>query len=230
MEKRVIEVTGKSVEEAVEIAKKTLELKENEKYEYEVLNEETKGFLGIGFLGGKKARIRFTIKPKYENYLTKWIEEIIDCTGRTDVEVKVRHDNRNKYFIDINGENLGFLIGRRGAAMYAIEHLLSLMLNKKTDSLVRVKVNVSKFKQERQKDLEEMAIRLAEKAASTKKAIFLRPMNSFERKIIHKTLKTYRNLYTYSKGAEPNRKVVISPKDFKKKFNKEQTQTTGDVH
>lgn len=227
MDKRVIEVEGKTVEEAIEIAKNRLDLKEDEKFEYEVLNEESKGFLGFGFLGGKKARIKLTVIPSYENYLSKWITDIMECTGREDIEVKVRYDNRNRYFVDINGENLGFLIGRRGEAMYAIEHLLSLMLNKKTDSLVRVKVNVSQFKQERQKDLEEMAKRLAEKAVSTKKAISLRPMNSFERKIIHKTLKTYRNLYTFSKGAEPNRKVVISPKDHKNKITRD--QNTGDA-
>lgn len=219
MEKRVIEVEGKNIDEALEIAKNTLEIKENERFEYEVLNEEVKGFLGIGFLGGKKAKIRMIVKPLFEKYLEKWVQDILNFADKSDCEVKVRK-SKNKYFVDINGDKIGFLIGRRGEVMYALEHLLSLMLNKKTDSLVKVKVNISKFKQERQKDLEQMAKRLAQKAVSSKKAISLRPMNSFERKVIHKTLKTYRNIYTFSRGAEPNRKVVISPKNSKKRINK----------
>jgi spoIIIJ-associated protein len=218
LERQVIETQGKNVEEAISIAKEKLNLPPNAKIKVDILEEDKKGFLGLGFLGNRKARVRVTVEPNYALLLENWLKDILQGFGKNPLDYQINIDvQSNRYFVEINGDNMGIVIGRRGEVMYALEHLLTLMLNKKTDRLVKVKLNVSNYKEERKKQLEQMAKRIAAKVRKDKKPIFLAPMNSYERMIIHKALKSYRDVYTFSKGNEPNRKVVVSPKNFNRK-------------
>ena len=114
--------------------------------------------------------------------------------------------------VSLNGEGLGFLIGYRGETLYAMQNIISSIAGKGIQNRIRVILDIEGYKEKREKDLQDLAEKIAGTVIRRKKAITLEPMTSYERKIIHSKLQENTKVETHSIGEEPNRKVVISLK------------------
>ncbi len=115
-------------------------------------------------------------------------------------------------YIDVDGPDSGTIIGKRGVTLDAIQYLTSLVVNKNENDYIRVVINAEGYREKREKTLEKLANRLADKAVKTGKSVRLEPMNPYERKVIHTALQQKPEVTTRSEGEEPYRKVVIEPK------------------
>lgn len=111
--------------------------------------------------------------------------------------------------IDLSGDDMGILIGKRGQTLDSIQYLTSLYVNKESEAYVRVKMDTENYRERRKETLEHLAKNIAYKVKRTRKPVSLEPMNPYERRIIHSALQNDRYVYTKSEGEEPYRKVVI---------------------
>ena len=124
--------------------------------------------------------------------------------------VKINYDQANQNMdIEVSGPDMGILIGKRGQTLDALQYLISLYVNKKSDSYVRVKLDTENYRSRRRDTLENLAKNIAFKVKRTKRSFTLEPMNPFERRIIHSALQNDRYVATRSEGEEPYRRVVI---------------------
>ena len=115
-------------------------------------------------------------------------------------------------YVEIEGKDSGTIIGKRGQTLDAIQYLTSLVVNKDTSKYLRVVVDAENYRAKREKTLEQLANRLADKVMKTRKSVRLEPMNPYERKVIHATLQTNPKVTTRSEGEEPYRRVIIELK------------------
>ena len=122
--------------------------------------------------------------------------------------------------IDLQGDDMGILIGKRGQTLDSLQYLTSLVVNKKTEEYVRVKLDIENYRERREETLENLARSIASKVRKSHKPIVLEPMNPYERRIIHSCLQNDRYVVTSSEGEEPYRHVVVSPKRSGKKENR----------
>ncbi len=114
--------------------------------------------------------------------------------------------------LHISGTGLGLMIGRRGQTLDALQYLANIVANRYSDSYLRIVLDAENFRERRKKTLEDLADRLAGRVLKSRKEIVLEPMPAAERKVIHARLQSHGGVKTYSKGEEPNRRVVITPK------------------
>jgi len=120
--------------------------------------------------------------------------------------------NDSCIFIDIEGRDSGTIIGKRGQTLDAIQYLTSLVVNKNKEKYLRVVVDAENYREKRERTLEQLANRLADKVIKTRKSVRLEPMNPYERKVIHATLQSNPKVTTRSEGEEPYRRVIIELK------------------
>ena len=202
------EFVAKTVDEALTNAMLELETTA-ENLEYEVIEKETSGFLGMF---GKPAKIRVRIKLTLENKAKKFLSDIFTTMGIV-AEVEVLYDEDNETLdINLNGEDMGVLIGKRGQTLDALQYLVSLIINKNSEKYIKVKLDTENYRARRKETLENLAKNIAFKVKKTRKPVSLEPMNPYERRIIHSALQNDKFVETYSEGDEPYRKVVISNK------------------
>lgn len=129
------------------------------------------------------------------------------------LETEIAVSSKDDYLIfDIQGEDLGILIGRRGDTLDALQFLLNLVVNRKTDSKIKVIIDIENYRAKREETLVNLSHKLASKARRTGQKVILEPMNPQERRIIHMALQSDDTVNTYSEGEEPYRKVIIVPK------------------
>ncbi len=225
------EFTGKTVDEALTEA--LLEYQTtSENIEYEVIERESKGLLGM-FAKPAKIRVKqkFTVESAAKNFLGK----VFKAMGIV-ATVDVYYDKENES-VDINilGDDMGVLIGKRGQTLDSLQYLTSLVVNKNNEGYLKVKLDTENYRERRKETLENLAKNIASKVKRTHKAVSLEPMNPYERRIIHSALQGDKYVETHSEGEEPFRKVVISMKkgvsfnagnnnkygnkDYGKKFN-----------
>lgn len=140
----------------------------------------------------------------------KFIEDIAENMGLT-VKVKA-HIMDDTLYIELEGNDVGTMIGKRGHTLDAVQYLASIVQNKNSESHIRVIINAEKYREKREKTLQELAKRLATKCIKTGKYVRLEPMNPYERKVIHSALQNNPKVTTRSEGVEPNRRVIIELK------------------
>ncbi|MFM9282300.1 RNA-binding cell elongation regulator Jag/EloR [Paenibacillus jiagnxiensis] len=128
-----------------------------------------------------------------------------------EVEVELRH-GKDESVMDISGSDLGMLIGRRGQTLDALQYLTNIVANRHADGYVKIVLDAENFRLRRQKTLENLAERLAAQVVRTGKEVILEPMPPNERKTIHAALQRHVEVRTFSKGDEPNRRVIIAKK------------------
>ena len=145
-------------------------------------------------------------KTKLDKFLAEFVEKLNNGT-KYEIEIKERC-----LYITINGDNVGNLIGYRGEALYALESILKVMDNQKSENRVIVRLDIEGYKEKRVKTLQELAGKKAKIVEKTGKMITLEPMKAYERKIIHSFLQDNPNVETRSIGQEPKRRIVISKK------------------
>jgi spoIIIJ-associated protein len=200
--------SGKTVKDAVRSALDELGVSEEEAI-IEVVNEGNKGIFGI--LGGKEATVTVSkIVFEADVFAKEFLQSVLKCMD-VDGEVSASMDN-GKIEVQISGDNMGILIGRRGETLNALQYITSLAVNKRTDEFVRVLVDTENYKKKREETLISLANRLASNAIKYRRNITLDPMSSYERRIIHSALQDNEMVNTFSTGEEPNRKVVITYK------------------
>ncbi len=199
------EFKAKTVDEAITTASMELGVASTE-LEYEIVDKGTSGFLGIG---AKPAIIK---AKKKESFLDDIYEYLNNLFKAMDIETKVNieYDQENGSMdIDIEGPDMGILIGKRGQTLDALQYLISLFVNKKSESYIRVKLDTENYRARRKDTLENLAKNIAFKVKRTRRPFTLEPMNPYERRIIHSALQNDRYVATRSEGEEPYRKVVV---------------------
>ena len=156
-------------------------------------------------------------KHKFSDYLS--LNNILCCVDAADEEavtVKLLEAlNRHypKLDIELAGEEMGVLIGKRGQTLDSLQYLVSLVVNKYSDEYIRVKIDTENYRERRKETLENLAKNIAYKVKRTRKTVSLEPMNPYERRVIHSALQNDRYVTTHSEGEEPYRRVVVTLKD-----------------
>lgn len=200
-----VEQTGRTVDEALELALIQLDTtKEN--VEIEVLEENSKGLFGL--FGNKEAKIRVTLRITVDSIAEDFLNDVFNNMGVRDTTIKssLREDVLN---INVEGDNMAILIGRRGQTLDSLQYLTSLVVNKGREDYIRVILDTENYRKKRKETLERLANKLAYKAKKMRKDIVLEPMNPYERRIIHSALQGNPHVSTRSEGDEPYRKVII---------------------
>lgn len=204
---KIVEKMGKTVDEAVDLALAELDATRNE-VDVEVLEEPSKGILG--FIMVKQARVKVVLKEnpsKRASALLKGIFRTMDL----DVKINIS-ENEKTMFINLEGPDLGILIGRRGETLDALQYLVNLSANKNMETRKKIIIDIEGYRNRREKTLQRLALKLADKARQRGRNVVLEPMSSQERRIIHTALQGRNDIYTFSEGEEPYRKIIISPK------------------
>ncbi|AWP30332.1 single-stranded nucleic acid binding R3H domain protein [Paenibacillus vortex V453] len=138
---------------------------------------------------------------------------LLDTGQAMGLDITVELEKGKDYAtLQISGAGLGLMIGRRGQTLDALQYLANIVANRYSDSYLRIVLDAENFRDRRRKTLEDLADRLAGRVLKTRKEIVLEPMPAAERKVIHAKLQSHGAVKTYSKGEEPNRRVVITPK------------------
>lgn len=200
------EFTAKTVDEALTEALINLETT-SDQIEYEVLEKESNGLLG---LFSKPAKIRVRTKESVQEVVTDFLDKLFLNMG-LQVEVVMNYDEEeNTIQIELKGEEMGILIGKRGQTLDSIQYLTSLVANKNREKYVKIKVDTENYRERRKETIENLAKNIASKVKKTRKPAYLEPMNPYERRIIHSVLQNDKYVETYSEGEEPFRKVVVN--------------------
>ena len=203
------EFTGKTVEDAVMEAAIKLETT-SDKLDYEILEKGSSGFLGIGSKPAKiKARKLMETVDRVEEFLAD-----VFAAMQIDAKIEITENKEeNTMNVDLSGEDMGVLIGKRGQTLDSLQYLASLVANKGEEEYVRVKVDTENYRQRRKDTLENLAKNISFKVRRTGRPVTLEPMNPYERRVIHSALQNDRYVETHSEGEEPFRKVVVTLKD-----------------
>ena len=203
-----IEVSAKTVDEALTEASIKLGIPSSE-IEYEVIEKGSTGFLG---LGSKNAVIKASKKFSVEENVKEFLKSVFHAMDMA-VEIIVKVNEEEKLIeVDLKGEDMGILIGKRGQTLDSLQYLTNLAVNKSSESYYKVKVDTEDYRKRRKDTLENLAKNIAYKVKRTKRAVELEPMNPFERRVIHSALQNDRYVTTHSEGDEPYRHVVVTLK------------------
>ena len=208
-----IEISAKNVDDAITQATVQLGIT-SDQLEYEVLDKGSTGFLGIG---SKNAVIKARKKFSIDENVVEFLSSIFDAM-KMEVEILVAvNEEEHIIEVELKGDDMGILIGKRGQTLDSIQYLTSLVVNKGNAGYVRVKVDTENYRARRKETLENLAKNIAFKVKRTKKPVFLEPMNPYERRVIHSALQNDPLVSTHSEGEEPYRKVVVTLKNSKVK-------------
>jgi len=206
-----VEFSAKTVNDAIIEACQKFTVA-SDKLEYEVIEEGSSGFLGIG---SKPAVIKARIKSSIEDTAKDFLNSVFEAMNMVVVS-EVKYDEDEKAMdIELSGDEMGVLIGKRGQTLDSLQYLVSLVVNKDTENYIRVKVDTENYRQRRRETLENLAKNISFKVKRTKRAVSLEPMNPYERRIIHSALQNDRYVTTHSEGNEPYRHVVVTIKKDK---------------
>lgn len=207
-----IEVSAKTISDAITEACQKLTVT-SDKLEYEVVEEGSSGFLGIG---SKPAIIKARVKSSVEDIAKDFLNEVFRAMDLT-VVVDVKYsEDESSMEIDLSGDEMGVLIGKRGQTLDSLQYLVSLVVNKNVENYIRVKVDTENYRQRRKETLENLAKNISYKVKRTKRPVSLEPMNPYERRIIHSALQNDKYVTTHSEGDEPYRHVVVVLKKYER--------------
>lgn len=203
-----IEVTGKTVDDAITEALVKLGTT-SDRIEYEVIEKGSTGFLGIA---RKEAVIKVRKKFTIEDSIRGFLDQVFHAMGM-EVEILISNEDDDKDInVELKGNDMGVLIGKRGQTLDSLQYLTNLAVNKQSESYVKVKLDTEDYRKRRKETLENLAKNIAYKVKRTKRAVSLEPMNPFERRVIHSALQNDRYVTTHSEGEEPYRHVVVTLK------------------
>lgn len=204
---KVIEMTGRTIEEALKIALNDLKVTED-KVEVEVLDSGRKGFFGIG---SRPAKISVTVKRDYMYEAKNFLTHVLDFM-KVKAEIITKEEG-STIKMSLMGPDMGILIGYRGETLDSLQYLISLVVNKGHDTeYKRVILDTENYRLKREETLKRLARRIADKVRKIGRAVKLEPMNPYERRIIHSALQDDVLINTYSEGEEPFRRVVVDLK------------------
>ncbi len=203
-----VEFSAKTVSECITLACQELTVT-SDKLEYEVVCEGSAGFLGFN---AKPAVIKARVKSSVDDKVKCFLKDVFAAMKLT-VVVDVKYDEAERTMdIDLSGDEMGVLIGKRGQTLDSLQYLVSLVVNKDAENYIRVKVDTENYRLRRKETLENLAKNISFKVKRTKRSVSLEPMNPYERRIIHSALQGDKFVTTHSEGEEPFRRVVVTLK------------------
>lgn len=235
-----MEFSAKTVSDAITEACQKFTVT-SEKLDYVVVSEGSSGFLGLGVKPAIiKARVKeeeevvaasepvtaqvAKEKPSavekvatasdvsVEEQAKKFLQDVFKAMNMT-VVIDTKYDEAEHALdVELSGDEMGVLIGKRGQTLDSLQYLISLVVNKGTGEYIRVKVDTENYRQRRKETLENLAKNISYKVKRTKRPVSLEPMNPYERRIIHSALQNDRYVTTHSEGEEPFRRVVVTLK------------------
>ena len=205
---KTIEMTGKTVEEALKHALDELELTKD-KVDVEVIDEGSKGLFNL--IGAKPAKVKVTAKPdSLDNAKTFLVNVLSSMDINADIDIKEENDIIK---INLKGPKMGLVIGYRGETLDSLQYLVSLVVNKNHENpYKKVVLDAENYRHKREETLIKVAQKTAYKVKKSGRPYKLEPMNPYERRIIHSALQEYTDIKTYSEGEEPFRRIIISLK------------------
>lgn len=201
------EFSAKTADEALTNALIQMETT-SDQIEYEVVEEEKSGILG---LFSKPAVIRVRKKEEITDTVRNFLSRTFEAMKLT-VEIELAYDKAEKQIdIELKGNEMGMLIGKRGQTLDSLQYLTNLVANKNDkEDYVKIKIDTENYRQRRKETIENLARNVASKVKKTGRPAFLEPMNPYERRIIHAELQGDKYVDTHSEGEEPHRKVVVT--------------------
>ncbi len=206
--KREATGVGATELEALNDAKRQLGIDETVDVEFELIQRAEKKKFGL--FGGAPAKVKVTLPESAEDKAEEFLKNVLDKMGLSGIEVaKVAEEGGVKF--DLSGEEVGFVIGRRGETLDSLQYLTSLVANHGTDDYLKVTVDTGNYREKREKTLEILGRKLAFKAIKTGRKSSLEPMNPYERRIIHTAVQKVNGAISWSEGENANRHVVIGP-------------------
>lgn len=233
-----MEFKGKTKSDAITEACRHFSIP-SDRLDYEVVDEGKAGFLGMGARPAVvKARVKEQREEVIEPVVTaetpvtasaaveaektvdidveavskKFLVDVFAAMGIA-VEISATYNDPQKSLeVELSGDEMGVLIGKRGQTLDSLQYLISLVVNKGTGEYIRVKVDTENYRQRRRETLENLAKNIAYKVKRTRRPVSLEPMNPYERRIIHSALQNDKYVTTHSEGDEPFRRVVVTPK------------------
>ncbi len=203
-----IEVSAETVDSAITEALIQLGTT-SDKIDYEVIDKGSSGFLGFN---KKPAIIQAWKIDGPDVVVNDFLTRVFDAMGM-DVEIELTENKENNTLeIDLRGNEMGILIGKRGQTLDSLQYLVSLVANKNSEEYIRIKLDTENYRKRRKDTLENLARNIAYKVKRTKRSVSLEPMNPYERRVIHSALQNDRYVTTHSEGDEPFRHVVVNLK------------------
>ena len=202
------EFSAKTVDDAITDACQSLSVT-SDKLDYVVVDEGSSGFLG---LKSKPAVIKARVKNSVEDKVKDFLKDVLAAMN-IEAVVNINFDKtENNMDIELSGDDMGILIGKRGATLDSLQYLASLVANKESEEYIRVKIDTENYRERRKQTLENLAKNMAFKVKRTKRSVSLEPMNPYERRVIHSALQNDKFVTTHSEGEEPYRHVVVTMK------------------
>lgn len=204
----VKEFSGKTVDDAITAASVALGTT-SDNFEYDVIERGSSGFLGIG---SKDAVIRVRMKMTIQDKIEKFLKDVAHAMG-IEVRVEIKEDSEpNTYNVELFGDEMGILIGKRGQTLDSLQYLVNLACNKDSEDYIKIKIDTEDYRKRRKETLENLAKNISFKVKKTRRPVSLEPMNPFERRVIHSALQQDKYVTTHSEGDEPYRHVVVTYK------------------
>lgn len=193
-------------------ADKHVEKKAEKKEFKKEVKEEIKVEKAVEAVAKPKKEIEVTVVTEETMKICEeFLMDVLKAMGMKDVEVESKIDEDGVLSIEMKGDNMGILIGKRGQTLDSLQYLTNRVANKSQDGYVRVKLDTEDYRRRRKQTLENLAKNIAYKVKRSRKAVSLEPMNPYERRIIHSALQGDERVSTHSEGEEPYRRVVITP-------------------
>lgn len=205
--RKSIDVTGKTEEEAISAALAQIG-RDRDEVSVEILERAKSGFLGLGATPAQ-VRVYYEVVESSLDKTEAFLKGLLEHMSSQAVP-EVRQGEDDRILVNLVGENLGMLIGRRGETLDAIQHLANYVVNRTLDKRVRISVDAENYRSKREESLCRLAEKVAGKVVKYRRNVTLEAMNSYERHVIHTALQTYTGVTTYSTGTEPNRRVVVA--------------------
>ena len=199
---------GSTELDAIEDAKKQLGIDDTVDVEIEVIQRPEKKKFGL--FGGAPAKVKVTVKTSPIDNAETFLRNVLDKMQLSDISIERREKDGAVEF-DLSGDNVGYVIGRRGETLDSLQYLTSLVANHGEEDYVKITVNTGNYREKREKTLEILGRKLAFKAVKTGRKSNLEPMNPYERRIIHTAVQKVNGATSWSEGENANRHVVIGP-------------------
>ena len=206
MSQKYIETSGKTIEDALVEALKTLNM-DRDSVSVEILEKPKSGFLGIGAVPAKiRVSYEYSHADKTRDFLTELFQKM-----NVEAKIDVAAVEEGRLKVTLSGDEMGLIIGRRGENLDALQYITNLAVNKNEDERVRISIDTENYREKREESLERLAKRVADKVVRYGKSVSLEPMPPSERRVIHACLQDYKGVTTFSTGTEPQRRVIVAP-------------------
>jgi spoIIIJ-associated protein len=207
----VLEVEGKTIDDATKKALAELGIDDASKVKIEVVDEGKSGIFGFGV--SRQAKIRVYYSDSDTDLITFARDILINIINKMGIEIKIKDiiEGSNRIYIEMDSEQSGLIIGKQGKTLEALQFLLNLIVSNKIQSDKKIILDIESYREKREKALRRLSKDIAHKVIKTGKPWTLEPMNPFERRLIHLTLQNDSRVSTKSEGEGIYRKVKVSP-------------------